>query len=412
MTTRGRGKPFAVLDIGSTKMVCFIARLDVMGKPKIIGIGHQFSQGIRAGLIVDIKAAESSILACVSAAEKMAGETIEHVIVNVPGNIVASQRVSVETMIGGDEISDRDIHEAALESYQHITQGNRQVIHAVPIEYAVDNVSDVEDPRGMFGEKLSTHFHMITVTGSALKNLSHCLARARLNVDEYVCSVYASALVTLTHDEKNLGCTLIDMGGGNTSIATFISGRIVHVDNVALGGLHITRDLARGLSTSLSFAERVKTLHGSTMITSSDSSEILDLPVDSELEGQENEEPQRITKETIISIIRPRIEETFEMVKKSLETTGMDNVAGRRIVLTGGASQLQGVKELAAHILDKQVRLGRPIQFEGLAESTKGPVFSTAIGMLYYATEKDGIIKMHEFDNIRKGLLKKIFRWL
>jgi cell division protein FtsA len=180
----------------------------------------------------------------------------------------------------------------------------------------------------------------------------------------------------------DLGVTLVDMGGGTTSIAVFYDGSLVHIDCLPVGGVHVTNDIARGLSTPLTHAERMKTLYGSTIPTPSDEGQIIDVPLIGESSG---DNANHIPRSLLIGIIRPRVEEILELVRNRLEAAGVNKLAGRRMVLTGGASQLQGMRELAARVLDKQVRVGRPIRTAGLAEATAGPAFSTCAGLLAYA---------------------------
>ena len=193
---------------------------------------------------------------------------------------------------------------------------------------------------------------------------------------------YAAGLACLVEDESELGVTVIDMGGGTTTIAVFFDGNLVFTDSVPVGGIHVTNDIARGLSTPLVHAERLKTLHGSAITSSSDEREMISVPlVGEEDDGQSNHVP----KSLLIGIIAPRLEETFELVRDRLESSGFDKIVGRRIVLTGGACQLPGTRELAALILDKQIRIGRPRGITGLAEATGGPAFTTAAGLIHFA---------------------------
>jgi cell division protein FtsA len=202
----------------------------------------------------------------------------------------------------------------------------------------------------------------------------------------------------------NLGATVIDMGGGTTSLAVFYDGKLMHADSVPLGGSHVTSDIARGLSTPVAHAERMKTLYGSAMASPSDERETIDVP----LVGEENRsEANHVPRSILVSIIRPRIEEIFELIRSRLEASGFDRVAGRRVVLTGGASQLQGVAELARQVLDKQVRQGRPLGISGLAEATGGPAFATCAGLLSYAARNRGATGAGTLDFQGRGAMEE-----
>jgi cell division protein FtsA len=203
-----------------------------------------------------------------------------------------------------------------------------------------------------------------------------------LDVDALVVSPYAAGLSCLVEDEMNLGVTVIDMGGGTTTIGVVVGGNLVFADSVPVGGAHVTNDIARGLSTPVAHAERMKALFGSAIASTLDEREMIAVP---QIGEEEDGHVKHVPKSLLVNIIAPRIEETFEMVRNRLEAGGSDKIAGRRVVLTGGACQLHGVKELAGLILDKQVRIGRPLRVKGLAESTHGPAYSTAAGLLHFA---------------------------
>jgi len=405
------------LDIGSSKVACLIASIDNSGNVKVLGIGHQVSEGIRAGIIIDVKQAESSILAAIHSAEKMAEENIDKAIINISGSSLGSNIIKVETTISGHEVTDRDISHIISRGYEHFDQDEIEIMHCIPIDYSIDDSKGISDPRGMYGDKLSTELHVITASSTAVKNVANCLARCHLNIDDYVVSPYVSGLACLSEDERNLGVVLLDIGAGSTSIAVFEGGKAIYADSIALGGGHVTRDIARGLSTSVSYAERLKTIHGSVITTDADERETIDISRDNE--DSENFEEALVTDEKYISksmltsIIKPRMEEILEMARKNLEASGFFDV-GSRIVLTGGASQLQGIKELAGHMFDKNARVAKPVALEGLAESTKGPGFSAAIGMLLYAAEKRKAVagSIKETENIAKrGYFNRMVKW-
>lgn len=373
----------AALDLGTTKACCLIAKPAGEGGFEIVGIGHQVSHGLRAGTIVDMEQTEATIRATVEAAEQMAGENIRNVIVNVSGGEPLSRLIAYEVSIAGHEIGDGDLRRlldpAGLpEDEKH----ERELIHLIPVGYSVDGHKGVRDPRGLHGERLGVNMHIISAANGALRNLEQGISRCHLDICGKVVTPYASALACVSEDETNLGVTCIDMGGGTTTVSVFFDGELVHIDSIPVGGMHVTNDIARGLSTPLVHAERMKTLYGSAIPTPSDNHEIIKVPLIGE---EETGETNQVPRSVLIGIIRPRIEETFEMVRNRLADAGFDKVAGRRIVLTGGASQLPGVREMSGTILDKQVRHGRPLPIPGLAESVSGPAFSTSAGLLHFA---------------------------
>ncbi len=382
-----RSGTIAALDIGTTKISCFIARIEPGRMPngqapvRVIGIGHQVSRGIRAGAVVDMDSAEEAIRIVVDAAERMAGVTVRDVIVNVSGGEPRSQTIGVRAPVMGAEITDQDLQRLIGYAQTNFQPEGRAVLHAIPVSYNVDDARGVRDPRGMFGERVGVEVHMVSSLRGPLRNLEMCIERCHLNVLGMSVSPYASGLACLVEDEMELGVTLIEMGGGTTSLAVFFEGAMVYSDMVALGGNHITNDIARGLSTPLTHAERMKTLYGSALASPSDEREMIDVPQVGEDEGDIG---NHIPRSMLTGIIQPRLEETLEFVRDRLDASGFGRVAGRRVVLTGGASQLNGARELASRILDKQVRIGQPIRVMGLAESTGGPAFSTCAGLLSY----------------------------
>lgn len=402
----------AALDIGSTKVACFIARTGGDAGLQIVGMGHQLSRGIRSGTIVDMEAAADSIRATVEAAEQMAGENIREVVVNLSGGEPTSRLIAYEISIAGHQIGDADLRQVLdPQVLNHGRPAEHELVHTLPVGYSIDGQRGVADPRGMFGERLGANVHVISASAGALRNLATCIAHCHLEIGEKVVSPLASSLACLVGDEKQLGVTLLDMGGGTTTIAVYFDGELIHTDGIPVGGVHVTNDIARGLSTPVVHAERMKTLYGSAIPSPSDDREILKVPII----GEETEaDANPVPRSMLVSIIRPRIEETFEMVRARLEETGFDKVAGRRIVLTGGASQLSGVREVAGMILDKQVRLGRPQTIRGMAEAAGGPAFSTCAGLLKYATRTPAAAASSPYrpTEVPNGRFGRLGQWL
>ncbi|MEX0759861.1 MAG: cell division protein FtsA [Tistlia sp.] len=398
MKKRPRRNPtgvFAALDVGSSKICCLIARLEEergqAPRLRVTGIGQQLSRGVKAGAVIDMDAAETAILSAVHAAEQMAGEEIEQVAVSLSGGYPASRLLSVEVSIDGHEVGDEDLRRALdqghqLEGLLGQPEKGRQLIHSIPVGYTIDGSRGIRDPRGMYGERLGVNMHIVTAASGPVRNLATCVQRCHLDISAFVVSPFASGLAGLVPDEMELGVTLIDMGGGTTSIAVFVEGSVVHTDIVPVGGQHVTSDVARGLSTTLAHAERLKTLYGHAVATSADEHATIDVPqVGEEDEGH----VQQVPRSLLVGIVQPRLEETFELVRSRLEASGFDKAGGRRVVLTGGASQLPGMRDLAALVLDKQVRIGRPIHLTGLAEATSGPAHTVGAGLLAYALQQD-----------------------
>lgn len=404
-----RGDLIAALDVGTTKVCCFVARIEDAGEIRVVGIGHQVSRGLRTGTIVDMDAAAQAIAHAVHAAEQMAGETIREVAVNVSGGQPVSNTLSVEVPVGNHEVSDADIRRALAQARQYQGSPEQELIHTVPVGYSIDGSRGIRDPRGMFGEHLAVELHTVSAQASAVRNLATCVARCHLDIESFVVSPYAAGLAALVDDETDLGCTVIDMGGGTTTLAVFFDGNVVFTDCVPVGGGHVTNDIARGLTTPLAHAERMKTLYGCAMASVADEREIIDVP---QVGEDEPAQANHVPKSLLIGIIQPRLEEIFELVRDRLEASGFAKVAGRRVVLTGGASQLPGTRELAQLILDKQVRLGRPTRLAGQAEANGGPAFATAAGLLAYSARQAADLPAAAPTEPPKHLWGRVSLWL
>lgn len=388
---KNRNGLIAALDVGSSKVCCFIAEALGPKLPRIIGIGQQASRGVKSGSVIDMDAAEAAIRGAVYAAEEMASETVQDVVVNLSGGYPASRQVRVEIPISGQEVGELDLRRA-LEEGQQVNGGQvdpasaPQLIHSIPVGFTLDGNRGIRNPRGMIGDRLGVDMHLVTARAGAVRNLSTCVQRCHLDVGGFVVSPYASGLSVLVEDEMELGVTLVDMGGGTTTISVFLGGQVIFTDAIPVGGGHVTSDIARGLSTALHQAERLKTLYGHAMAADVDDREVIEVL---QVGEEESGVTQQIARSYLTGIIQPRLEETFELVRSHLEASGVDKVAGRRVVLTGGACQLPGTRDLAALVLDKQVRLGRPLRIQGLAEATSGPAFATCSGLIAYAIAAD-----------------------
>ncbi|MCU0791251.1 MAG: cell division protein FtsA [Nitratireductor sp.] len=350
----------SVLDIGSSKTCCLIARLKPREESRVlpgrthtievIGIGHQRSRGIKSGVVVDLEAAEQAVRAAVDSAERMAGVTVESLIISISAGRLVSEAFSADISLGGHQVADSDIAKVLRAGAEHALAVERSVVHSIPIGYSI-------------------------------RNLELCINRAHLSVDAVVAAPYAAGLSALVDDETQMGCACIDMGGGTTTLSVFAEGRFVFADAVAIGGNHVTMDIARGLSTRLDDAERLKILHGSALGGGTGEDDVISVPPIGE---EERDLPNQVQRSQLTRIIRPRVEETLELVRDRLSRSGFAGVVGKRIVLTGGASQLTGMGELARRILARNVRLGRPLGVSGMPEAGKGPAFAAAVGLLIY----------------------------
>jgi cell division protein FtsA len=387
-----RAGPFGVLDIGSTKIACLIGRAESDGRLRALGFGWQKGRGVKSGGIVDLDEAERAIRAAVGAAEDMADTRLKSVVVNLSCGQPESRLFNVQWPVDGRAVNADDIRRVVREARSRALSEGRETIHSLPLGFATDETPGVTDPRGLFCDTLTAQLHVIDAGNTALRTLAACLSRCELDIAALVSAPMASGLASLVGDERELGATVIDMGGGTTTMAVFAEGRVLHTAHLPIGGMHVTNDIARMLSTPVVNAERLKALYGNVQGSPDDERELLPVPQ----VGEDEHQIAKIPRSMLISVIRPRLEEIFELVKDRLETAGLGRAGGNRVVLTGGASQLGGVREMAAQMLERNVRLGKPGPMIGMPDSATAPNFATLVGLLAFATG-DGQT-MHDID--------------
>jgi cell division protein FtsA len=385
-----RSATLSVLDVGTSKVVCVVAELRPVDQSEalrgrthlanIIGIGHQRSLGLKGGVVVDLEAAEAAIRQAVHAAERMAKVEIQSVIVNLTGGRLGSEHFEAHVPVRG-AVGPAEVHRVLDAASGHDLRQGRAVLHALPTGFSLDDQHNIVDPAGMIGGRLGVDLHVVTSEAAAARNLMLVVERCHLGIEAVVATPYASGLSALVDDEAEMGCAVVDMGGGTTSVGVFANGHLVHVDAIAVGGHHVTMDIARGLTTRVSAAERLKTLYGSAIPSSADDRDMISVP---QVDEDERDVPNHVPKSHLVRIIKPRVEEILELVRDRLKKAGFAAQAGRRVVLTGGASQLVGLPETARRVLQGQIRVGRPLGIKGLPEAAKGPAFSAVVGMLVY----------------------------
>ncbi len=387
----------AVLDVGSTKICCLIAEVvtlknrvfggDRTHQLKLLGLGHQVARGTRHGAVVNMDEAERAIRLAVDAAERMAGHTVDNIYVNVSGGRPQCKGYKGHAHLGGREVNRSDVSKVIRQAQSTVEAGpQRIVLHTTPTSFGLDDTRFIPNPEGMFGDALSVGLNAVSVDRGPMRNLAMVIERCHLGIAGFVIAPYAAGRSVLVPDEMSMGVTCIDMGGGTTSVSIFSDGQLVYADAVPVGGHHITMDIARGLSTPIAHAERMKTLYGSALPAVCDERELVSVPLVGE---KGTDSVNKIPRSMLTGIIQPRLEETFELVAARLKSSGLAHFAGRRVVLTGGGSQLNGARELAGSMLDRQVRFGYPQPITGMPESARGPGFAVAAGLLNYAVEPD-----------------------
>ena len=403
----GRAEPVAVLDVGTSKICCLIARRRD-GRLELLGGGHQLAEGLRAGEVVDAEAAEASILAVVHEAEQQAGRTVDEVVVGIAGGRPESLIRTVEVELKGRAVGPADVAHALAHARAQARADGIETLHALPVTITIDDSQPLRDPRGMVGERLQITIHLVRVASASLHNLLAAIERCHLDVSAVIAAPYAAGLATLSDDEAAFGAIVLDLGAGTTGVARFAHGRLQQVATLPLGANHITQDLAFGLSTGRMQAERLKTLYGSVLVRAGDTRQHLEVPGI----GDPAQPPvQIVSRARLTEIIRPRAEEIFQLARARIELDRLP-ITGRRLVLTGGGSQLEGAIELAEEMFGMPARIGRARAFGGDFDDLTAA--TTAAGLLRWAGEDDGGLTFgaaapnHDFT----ARLARIGQWL
>lgn len=373
-----RGKIIACIDIGSSKLMCIIASIDGENI-RILGYAHKESRGISYGAISDMRLAQKSITNTVSEAEKMAGINIERLVVSISGNQIKSNRISEGVKISSSMVKNSDISNLASKVRSTFRRKNQEMIHLIPTQYNIDDSSPVQNPRYMSGDKLFAKFHSVSTSKTTILNIENCLKRCQISVNNYVAEPYASAIACLSENEMNLGTLLIDFGGDVTSMALMLENKLVYAGGVAIGGNHITKDIATIIKTDLYKAEKIKNLNANLLLTSLEQDELIDLGT-----SKDNFEV-RLTKSELCEIISCRIEEILESIKTALEKAGVPEFLINNIVITGGVSSIVGIDKITEQVFEKTVRINSQLNIKNIPEELDSPKYSCSLGMLIFS---------------------------
>lgn len=394
-----RNQVLAGLDIGTTKVTCTIGSTGEDGI-NIIGVGHSPNTGMRQGVVVNIEAVSEAIIKAKEEAELMAGVSMPAVWLAIGGAHIESFDSQGMVAIKNKEVSNEDI-ERVIEAAKAVRIANdRQVLHVLPKEFKIDSQEGINDPIGMSGVRLECSVHIVTGSNSAVQNAIRCADRAGLQVEGLVLEQFASALAVLSTDEKNLGVTVVDMGGGTCDLITFGKGSVIHTNVIPVGGNNFTHDVAMGLRTTQNNAEVLKKKFGCAlpdMVSEEDAMEV---------ESVGGRQSRTISRKDLCEVLEARADETLKLIREDLESADLMKEMGSGIVLTGGASQLQGLVEMGDFIFDVPVRKGVPERTGGLTDVVKSPAYSTCVGLMKY-----GMTRQRETKNIApaKGSVGSVF---
>ena len=383
-----------LIDVGSSKIVCLILKFtpeigsdksnkDRVDLPtnvafRIIGAATTRSRGVVFGEIDSMDEVERGIRTVVQASQKMAGLLLEDVLVSFSGGDPRSYGIYGETKIVNRQVSEFDIGNALTNCHIPEYGSEREIIHALPVNFTLDDRTGLVDPRGLVGSELKVDLHMMTLESNVVRNVIQAVKKCSLDLSGISFAPYLSGVASLTEDELEIGTGCIDMGGGTSGLAIFLRKQMIFGAAVKLGGMHVTSDIMKAFEIPFDMAERIKTLHGGLVSTGRDDRDLIEI---NDLNDDAEKERKKITRSELIGVIRPRVEEVLEELRLQLDAAGFENLRSRKIVLTGGASRLPGLFDLAAKILGCPVRIGNPIRLQGLPVSANGADFAAAVGL-------------------------------
>lgn len=373
----GNKEVIAGIDIGTTKITCVIGYPTEAGFD-IVGVGTAPSTGVRHGVVVNIEATTESVKKAREEAELMAGLKIEKAWVGVAGSHIQSFDSRGMVAIRNREVMEDDIERVIDAAKAVAVPADRDVIHVLPREYRLDDQEGICDPIGMAGVRLEALVHIVTGSRSILQNLAKCIEKSGTLLAGFVQQSIASSYSVLSEDEKNLGVAVVDMGGGGCDIVIYTEGSVAFSSSVAVGGQHFTYDVAVGLRTPQANAEELKRKYGCALASLVGAEESVDV------DGVGGREARSVLRKTLCEVIEPRAEETLALIQEEIKKSGLTAKLGSGVVLTGGASQLQGLIEMSDFIFDVPVRRGIPLSVEGLGDVARSPIYSTAIGLIIH----------------------------
>jgi len=368
------------LDIGTTKTCAIVGELSDTGID-IIGIGSSPSEGLRKGVVVNIDSTVEAVKKAVEEAEKMSGCQIRSVYVGIAGGHIKGQNSLGIIAVKGREVDDEDVQRAVEASKAIAIPLDREILHTLPQSYIVDEQDGIRDPIGMSGVRLEAKVHIVTGASTSIQNIAKSVNRVGLDIEEIVLEQLASSEAVLSEDEKDLGVAMLDIGGGTTDIAVFCEGSIKHTAVIPVGGNYVTSDIATGLRTPAGEAEKLKIRYGcaySPLIPKDDSIEVPSVG---------GREPREVSRQILGRIIEPRMEEILSLAQKEIVRSGYEDVMAAGVVLTGGASIMEGMPELAEQVFNLPVRRGYPTGIGGLTDIVNSPMYTTGVGLIIYGSK-------------------------
>jgi cell division protein FtsA len=391
-----RGEPIVGLDIGTTKVCAIVAERSENGVD-IVGIGTHPAKGLRKGVVVDIESTVESIKRAVEEAELMADCEITSVYAGIAGGHIRGFNSHGVVAVKDREVRESDVRRVIDAAKAVAIPMDREVIHVIPQQYVIDDQDGIREPLGMSGVRLEAKIHIVTAAVTSAQNIVKCANKAGLNVIDIVLEPLASAQAVLAADEKDLGVCMIDIGGGTTDIAVFQEGSIKTTAVLGLGGYHLTNDIAVGLRTPFDEAERIKKRFGVASSRYLPSDDVLTVP------SVGGRRPREVSRKILCEIIEPRVEEMLSLARQEVQRSGLSNRIPSGVVLTGGASALDGLPELAEEIFEAPVRRGLPSEIGGLQDVVRSPMYATGVGLVLFGVSQQRRRQPNRSFRIRDG---------
>ncbi len=392
------------LDIGTSKVVAIVGEVLEDGGLKIVGIGSQPSRGMRKGVVVDIESTVKSIQRAVEEAELMGGCNIHSVSVGIAGSHVRSLNSHGIVAIKDQEVTQADV-DRVIDSARAVTiPADHKVLHVLSQEYVVDHQDGVREPVGMSGVRLEAKVHLVTCAFNAVQNIEKCLRRCGLEVEDVVLEQLASSYAVLTEDERELGVCLVDIGGGTTDIAIYTEGAIRYTANIPIAGDQVTNDIAMALRTPRQHANELKVKYACALTQMAGADQTIEVP------SVGDRPPRTLQRQTLAEVVEPRYDELFQLIQAEIRRSGFEQLIPGGVVLTGGASKMEGVVDLAEEVFHAPVRLGMPQDVAGLTDVVRNPIYSTSVGLLHYAMQNDKQYKTDSQGN-QLSMVERLKRW-
>jgi cell division protein FtsA len=393
------------IDIGTTKICTLVGREETPGSLRILGVGVEPSAGVRKGVVVDMVAASQAVVRSVEKAERTCGLEIDSALVSMAGSQVSSVNSRGVVGVAGRMIDEGDIARAIDAAKAVNIPHNREIIHIIQRGFSIDGQEGIRKPLGMHGYRLEVETHIITASAASVENLRQCVGAAGVEVSQFVLNPLASAEVVLTETEREMGVVICDMGGGTTDMAIYIGGDVWHTNVLAVGGDHITSDIAHGLRLPITQAEEIKIKHGHALRDEVPAGESFGIKPFGE------EQPIEINRQELAHIIEARVEEIFSLVLQEIKRSGYDGLLPAGLVLTGGTSAMPGIRALASQTLNLPVRIAMPENLIGMSDKLQSPAYSTSVGLLKWALLMTDIYVQPARSGMRIGQGTSGFEW-